>query len=305
MKSYGRSPSAFRVYGALVFVQILFGINYVVTKVVVEAVPPMVWASFRIILASGFMVLVATVLNRPHPKVGKEFFIPLIALSLLGTVINQICFLKGLQLTTPTNSAVLSTLIPVFTLLVVIARGQERASWSRGLGFLFALGGVLTLRKLGDFRLSDKTFIGDLLTIANCLSYAIFLSYGKSFLEKYDRTWVTTWLFIYGSIGITLVAAPELAKFEWPTLTSTLIVFAAYAIFAGTMTTYFLNNWALAYAKPSHVALMIYLQPSIAAGFAWLWSGTPITLRVMASTGLIFLGLLLALREPSSVKGTV
>ncbi len=290
-------PSPIKVYGALLAVQILFGLNYVISKVVVDSFPPLLWASVRIIIASSVMVLFAILLKRPHPKVSKSFFISLIGFALLGTIINQACFLVGLSYTTSTNSAVLNTLIPVFTLLIVTFRGQERATPARILGFMSALIGVLALRRIEDFRLSDETLVGDLFTIANCLSYAFFLSYGKSFMEKYDRTWATAWLFIYGSFGLTLLAVPDYMSFEWPTMTPLLWWCSAFAILGGTLATYFLNNWALAYVKPSHVALMIYIQPSIAALLAWVWLSTPITSRTVFASLFIFAGLLLAMKK--------
>jgi len=65
---------------------------------------------------------------------------------LLGMVINQASFLTGLHLTTSTNSAILNTLIPVFTLLVVTIRGQERMGGRRLLGFLCALHALMSVR---------------------------------------------------------------------------------------------------------------------------------------------------------------
>src|SRR6185312_13343906 len=110
------------VLAALIAVQVLFGVNYVVTKVVVGAFPPLLWASLRIIISSIFMLTVAFMSGHEHPKDGKKFFGPLVIFALLGIIINQSSFLVGLRYTTATNSAVLNTLIPVFTLLLVTLR---------------------------------------------------------------------------------------------------------------------------------------------------------------------------------------
>ena len=40
------------VLAALITVQVLFGLNYVVTKLVVDAFPPLVWASIRAIIVA-------------------------------------------------------------------------------------------------------------------------------------------------------------------------------------------------------------------------------------------------------------
>ena len=254
-------PSPKLVLAALLTVQVLFGINYVVTKVVVGVFPPLLWASFRIIISSIFMLSVAFMSGHEHPKDGKKFFGPLVIFALLGIIINQASFLVGLRYTTATNSAVLNTLIPVFTLLLVTLRGQEKLTAKRLVGFLCALTGVLIIRKLEDIFFSNNTWIGDLLTVLNCLSYSFFLSYGKKFLEQHDRFWTTFWLFAYGSVGLTCLGAHDWMTFTWPVISPQLLACMAFAVVGGTLMTYFLNFWALAHAKSSSVAL-VHLRPA-------------------------------------------
>src|SRR5690606_1625764 len=119
------------------------------------------WANIRILISAGILFIIAILSRRPHPEGGRRFFVPLMGLALVGTIINQGCFLVGLSYTTPTNSAILTTLIPVFTLLIVTLRGQEPVTIRRVLGFVCALGGVLVLRRVEEFTFSDKTAIGD------------------------------------------------------------------------------------------------------------------------------------------------
>lgn len=289
------SPPKALVLSALIGVQVLFGVNYVISKVVVDAFPPLAWASFRLVIATITMVAIALLSGRKHPKVGKNFFIPLIGFSLLGMIINQASFLVGLHYTKATNSAVLNTTIPAFTLLIVSLRGQEPLTLKRAFGFLMAFSGVLVIRRVEELNLSNQTLIGDLLTLLNCLSYSFFLSYSRKFLQENDRIWTTAWLFIYGTLGMGVLALPDWAHFHWPAMNTTLVACMIFAIFGGTLLTYFLNFWALAYTKSSSVALFIYLQPVVASLLAWTWFGEQITMRTLASIGLVFLGVLVAL----------
>lgn len=288
-------PSGLAVLAALIGVQLCFGSNYVVSKMVVTRFPPLVWAGTRIAIATLVLFAVCFASRRPRPKLDKDFLVPLIGLSLMGTILNQASFLVGLSLTTSANSAVLNTLIPVFTLLIVTLRGQEALNWKKGVGFVLALFGVLVIRKIEDLRFTDSTFIGDLLTVFNCVIYACFLSFSKKFLAKYDALWVTAFLFLYGTIGINLIAIPNWITFVPPTFDAHLLWIASFAIIFGTLVPYFLNFWALKYARASQVALFIYLQPVIAASVAFFWLGETITMRTVASSSLIFSGLVMAL----------
>jgi len=292
---HGRAaPAAISVILALLTVQLLFGAGYVVSKVIVGVFSPLVWASIRIIISAAIMLAIALSSGRRSPRGWNSFFKPLIGFALLGMIINQSSFLVGLKHTTSTNSAILNTLIPVFTLALVTIRGLEPFTLRRGWGFLLALVGVLSIRHIENFQLSDQTLVGDLLTILNCLSYACFLVLGKSFLEKHDKIWTTTWLFIYGSVGITLLAVPDYLHFEFPVMTPVLWFSTAFAVIGTTLLTYFLNFWALAHARSSSVALYIYLQPIVASAVAYFFMGEQVTPRTAASAVLIFIGMMLA-----------
>ena len=293
-------PNPKLVLAALLTVQVLFGVNYVITKIVVSVFPPLLWASFRIIISTLFMLSAAFMSGHEHPKDGKKFFGPLVIFACLGIIINQGSFLVGLRYTTATNSAVLNTLIPVFTLLLVTIRGQEKLTGKRLAGFIFALTGVLSIRKIEEISFGNTTWIGDLLTVLNCLSYAFFLSFGKKFMERHDRFWTTFWLFAYGSVGLTALGMHDWMTFTWPTISPPLLACMAFAIVGGTLLTYFLNFWALAHARSSSVALFIYFQPIVACLLAWGWMGQTPTLRTACSSALIFVGMLLGLSSPGA-----
>jgi drug/metabolite transporter (DMT)-like permease len=282
------------IYGALVIIQILFGINYVVSQVILKSFPPLVWASLRIIMASIVMLTVAFLWRKEtRPPLTSRMIKPLILFTMLGTVINQTAFLKGLQYTSATNSAIINTLIPVFTLLIVTVRGQEALTLRRFIGFVIAFSGVLAMRKIESFSFSDETFKGDFLTMVNCLSYGLFLSYGKGFLQEYDRVWITAYMFLFGSIGIPLVAASEWSQFYWPEFSPMLVGAMGFSIFGGTLITYFLNNWTLSYSTSSSVAIFIYIQPIVASLLAWIWFGQVVTLRTVLAGLAILIGVLL------------
>ena len=281
----------------LLAVQILFGINYNVSKVVVSAFPPLLWASMRSIIAACCMVILALALRRPHPKDGKRFFLPLIVFALLGNVINQGAFLFGLRFTTPTNGALLNSLIPVFTLLIVTWRRHEPLTLRKLCGFLSAFIGALMLLHIENFTLSDKTLIGDLLMLVNALSYGFFLAYTKKFFDEHDWFWTTAWLFVYGSIGLSLLALPNWLEMNIPPMTPLLWGCATYVIIGATLLTYLLNNWTLSRTHSSNVALFIYVQPVVASILAWFWFGQAIAARTFYAAVLIFLSVFFVLTQ--------
>jgi len=301
MSTPAKSVSLTAVTLALIGVQFCFGLNYVILKQIVNQLPPLAWASFRIAVATLVFFLICFLSGRPRPKMNREFLLPLAVFSLFGTILNQTAFIMGLSYTTSTNSAILNSLIPMATLFIVTLRGQEKLTWYRAVGFIIALFGVVTLRGIENFNMNESTWIGDLLTLGNCVSYGIFLSFSKKFFEKNDPLWSGAFLFLYGTIGIGLMSIPQWGRVDFSMNFQPLIPHMIFAIAVGTLTAYYLNFWALRYAAASRVALFINLQPIIAGTFAWFWAGEGVTWRMVIASLCIFTGMLIALADPAQM----
>jgi drug/metabolite transporter (DMT)-like permease len=213
------APSERLVAFGLLALQIVFAVGYILSKVLVDEFPPLIWAWIRAALTAFFMLLITMAMRRPHPKLGRDFFVPLIWLSLLGGVLTQVFFLVGLKYTTSTNSAILNTLNPLITLLTVILMGREKATSLRLSGFLVSFCGVLILSGAEKIRVANSTLFGDVLTLASCITYGVFVAVSRNFFQKHDRFWITTWLFVFTAIGLTVFAIPDMAAFRWPTMT--------------------------------------------------------------------------------------
>ena len=74
--------SVILVFIVLLIIQVLFGINYSTSKIIVTQVDPFLWSNIRFIVAAIVLGLVTFLMKRPHPKVDKNFILPLIPLSL-------------------------------------------------------------------------------------------------------------------------------------------------------------------------------------------------------------------------------
>jgi drug/metabolite transporter (DMT)-like permease len=102
---------------ALVAVQIIFGTWPIVGKIALRALPSTGLVAIRVAgAAAAFLFLLRLRGRLVVPRRGDLARLALY--SLLGVVLNQFLYVKGLALSTAVNAALLSTTIPVFTLLV-------------------------------------------------------------------------------------------------------------------------------------------------------------------------------------------
>ena len=276
---------------ALILVQVIFGFNYAASKVILTEYPPILWAGLRLGAAAVLMFLCSAILvPKEKRRVDFEFLKSAFFLGFIGITLNQVFFLMGLKFTSTTNAAILNTLTPIFTLLFAMIAGAEKFTKLRGFGFGLAVLGALVIRRFEDFQITSDTFKGDVFTLLNCLSLALFFILSRKFLKQNSPFWATAWMFLFGAIELLLFSFSELTH-AIPEHISNLLLFAIfYNIVLATMVTYFLNAWTITKLNPSSVAIFIYFQPAIAVVNAWLNGGETPTARTGLAMGLIFTG---------------
>jgi drug/metabolite transporter (DMT)-like permease len=290
------SQRTYFFYGILIFVQVLFGLNFSASKIVVGALDPTHWAFLRFFVAGIILLLCSIIFYRGKGSCGFSYFLNLFFLAFWGVALSQGAFMHGIKLTSSINTAIICSLIPVFTLLIVILKGQERLTVRRGIGFMLALCGVVAIRNIEEFSFNDTTFIGDLYILASVFGTSVFISYGRNFLKQHNHWWASAWLFLLGSIQLLILASIEGNLPLLPNWSDgPLMISMIYTVIGATLLTYFLSNWALVHVDAGKVSLFIYLQPVVASIVAWGYLGESVTMRSVLSCGLILTGFLLGL----------
>lgn len=274
---------------ALIAVQVMFGTWPIIGKIVLRSMSSVSLVGFRIFGAA----LVFTLLQR---KLGELRQLPkrvmawLVLSSLLGVVVNQLLFVKGLSLTTAINATLLSTTIPVFTLAVSIALGYDRASLRHVLGIALAAAGVVYLVDPWRANFSAQTTLGNILIITNSFCYGAYIAVSRDLFRRYGALNVITWIFLIGA----LITFP-IAGYAWSTeglqaVSLGVWLSVAYIILVPTVAAYYLNSWAITHVPPSVVAVYIYLQPLLAFGLAPWVLGESWNSRTIVACVLIFAG---------------
>jgi len=281
---------------ALIAVQIFFATWPIVGKLTLRTLPAVALVGLRVGGAAIVLVLLARYTQNLRPIARSDW--PLLIVScVLGLVLNQWLFVKGLSLTTAIHSTLLSTSIPVSTLLLGIFLGTDRATWRRWIGIILAAIGVLYLVGPSQANFSSSTRVGDLLIVANSLCYGAYIAVSKDLVRRYHALTVITWIFVVGSIATVPAGIVSLRQIDLSTVPWLVWIEVIYIILLPTAITYYLNAWALARVPPSTVAVYIYLQPLIAFVVAPIVLGEALGARALISTLLIFAGVFLVTRR--------
>jgi len=299
-----RLKSAAAPHLALIAVQVLFATWPIVGKIALRTVPSVALVGFRV-AGAALTLLILGRLSGTLQTIETGDWPLLIVSSMLGLVLNQLLFTKGLSLTTAINATLLSTTIPVFTLLVGVVLGTDRATLRRLLGIALAAAGVLYLIGPGRAQFSSATRIGDLLIVSNSLCYGAYIAVSKDLMKRYNALSVITWIFVAGCVVTVPAGAVSLAHISLGSISWRVWLAILYIIVLPTAGAYYLNGWALARVPPSTVAVYVYLQPLIAFVVAPIILGESLSVHAVVASLLIFAGVLVVTRRRLSNQATV
>lgn len=285
---------------ALFTVQVMFGTWPIFGKIALRALQPTALVAFRTTGAAICFLVLQKLLGRVR-VIGRRDFARLFLYSLLGVALNQFLFVKGLSYTTVINATIIGTTIPIFTLLVCLVLGLDRVSPRRIFGILLAAAGVVYLVDPTRADFSAHTTLGNILIVANSLSYGAYIAISKDMLRRYGALTVITWIFVFGSLmtlpfGVWSLSSTNAAQNASPFIWLVVL----YIILVPTVGAYYLNGWALARVSPSTVAVYIYLQPLIAFIFGPIVLDEPLNSRTWIAALLIFAGVAIVSRRSRS-----
>ena len=282
--------SSLKPHVALVAVQLIFGTWPIVGKIALRALPSTGLVTFRVVGATLAFLLIRRATTGHAAIKSKSDYARLVLYSLLGVVLNQFLFVKGIELSTVINAALLSTTIPIFTLLVSVVLGYERGSWRVAVGLILAACGVIYLINPAQANFSRETNIGNLILLFNSMFYGMYIAISQGMIKRYGALTVLTWIFIFGSIFTLPIGGYHLSKIPLGNIPLKVWFAVIYIILVPTVAAYYLNAWALGRVAPSVVSIFIYLQPLIAFAIAPLILAERLSSRTWLAAGLIFAG---------------
>ena len=281
---------------ALIGVQILFGSLPVIGKVVLGVLPAVSLVGFRVGITALVLFLFQLYRRRVWLQV-KEDYIKLAAISLFAVTFNQLLFIGGLSLTKASNTSLLAVTIPIFTLAVSAIVGTEKLRLIKVVGIILAAVGIIYLIDPRNASFSSETTLGDLMIIANSLSYGIFVAVSKETITRNGAFRSMMWIFIFASIVCVPLGLWSLSSIDPTTVSTNIWLLVLYISLVATAGPYLLNAYALSKVNPSIVAVYIYLQPIIGFVLAVIFLNEILDLKFAVAAVLVFAGVWLTTRR--------
>lgn len=277
----------------------IYGLNHTIAKgVMPDYVLPFGLVMLRVIGAAALFWLAS--FFGPKERIDKKDYRRILICAFFGMGISMLSFLKGLDLTTPINSAVLVTTTPIFVLILSVILIKEKISSQKIIGILIGLAGALGLIIFGNEIRQDAPNIplGNFYLLLNALFFGTYLIIAKTLIEKYHPFTFMKWLFSLGILICLPFGYQELIAVDWQNLPFDVLWKVVFVILGTTFCTYLFNIFALTQLKASTVSAFIYLQPLIGILYAVSTGQDSLTTIKILAACLVLLGVYLASRKP-------
>ncbi len=229
----------------------------------------------------------------------KSSWIRLIALGLFGGVGYNFFLYLGQSEIKPGAAALLTTLAPLFTLLLAIPFLKEKVPARRIAGIMIAFLGLYIVVRWGRVGLGRVAGISNaelkyamILALAP-LSWSIYTIIGKDLVKRHSPLTVTYLALIIGTIPLLIRADSgffgtivSMDKSHWIAL--------AYLSLLCTIVGFWIWVLGLKHLPATSVASFVYLNPPLAAFFGWLLFNEEITKMFLLGSAVVLAGLYMA-----------
>lgn len=249
----------------LMFESSLYAGSYIIAKFVVPTpVSPLELTLLRALFAGVLFTLFHALFIRE--SVSWRDMGLLAICSLMGITVSNICFFKGIALTSPLNGALITLSAPLFLVIFAIVK-QGEIELKKLIGIMVgALGGaLLVLGDSGSIDGAPNPVLGNILIGGSAAAFAIYLTLIKPLLMRYRPITVLRWLFSFGTIYLLPFFGMDIIALPWGDFTFETWGALFFILVCITFITFLLNTFAMRVLNPSIVSTYIYTTPLITA----------------------------------------
>lgn len=277
---------------------ILWGLMAPIGKSALTEFSPLSVTTFRMVGAAACFWLLSLFCKREqvdHRDLLKIFFAALFAL-----VFNQGVYIFGLSMTSPINASIVTTTLPIVTMIVAAIYLKEPVTNKKVLGiFVGALGALILITSSRAAANGNGSIFGDLLCLAAQISFSIYLAVFKGLSQRYSPITLNKWMFVYASICYIPFSYRDVAAIEWSRISASALLQVGYVVVGGSFLAYIFIMSAQRLLRPTVVSMYNYMQPIVASTVAIILGLGVFSPEKGVAIALVFLGVYIVTQSKS------
>jgi drug/metabolite transporter (DMT)-like permease len=273
----------------------IWGGMYVVSKVVLDVIPPFSLVTVRLLL--GIAALWIIVVRQGGTGFSRHQKIQAGAVGFVGYGVSLSFQFIGTRLSTASNGSLVTSATPAFVLLFAAWFLRERITAARLLALTISTLGVLAVVDPRTARLSPDLFWGNLSLVAAALTWALYSVLVRKVTFSLAVLPATMVFFCGGLLVSVPAAAYELTQIPLGKITLGVVGGVIYLGVVSTALAMFLWNRAFALLEAGVASLTFFAQPVVGIALGALFLGEKVSGLFLLGGALIGIGLWLAGRE--------
>lgn len=235
-------------------------------------------------------------------KIEKGDYWKIALASFFGLFSTQLTFLLAIPHTTAIDASIMSSMLPIMTLLASAFVMRERITWSGVSGIALSVIGVMILifNSVSIREGAATTSVGGIVgMIGNTLSFALYLSIFRPLIRKYSVVTFMKWMFLFSSLYALPFSFSAFSASHLAAVPLSVALQVAYVVVGATFISYFLIPVGQKHLRPVVVSMYTYVQPVVAMVIALSLGLDQLTLLKVVATVLVFTGVGLVNFTPS------
>lgn len=219
--------------------------------------------SFRVLGGAVLFWLTSLFTKKEHVPV--KDILKLAGAGIFALVFNQCSYTIGLNMTSPTNSSIMTTSMPIFAMILSFFILKEPITWKKALGVLMGCCGAVIIITTSASSANAKVgnIWGDLLCMSAQLSFALYLALFKPLVQKYSLFTVNKWMFTWATLMIWPFTGSHVASIDWANVPMSTWWESGYVVVFGTYLGYICMMIGQKSLRPTVVSVYNYVQPLV------------------------------------------
>lgn len=273
----------------------IWGGMYVVSKVVLEIIPPFTLVSIRLLL--GILTLAIVVSIRGFPKISREQYLQVVGVGFVGYGISLSLQFLGTKLSTAANGSLVTSATPAFVLLFAWILLKEKITSRRLAALFLATIGVVAVIDPRSAQLNPELFFGNVLLFGAAITWALYSVLVRKITQSLDVLPFSLIAF-FGGLPVTIPAAVwELNTVSVGEISLGVVGGVLFLGVISTALAMILWNTAFAVLDASAASLTFFAQPVVGTFLGWLFLDENITSLFILGGILIGIGLIISSTE--------
>jgi drug/metabolite transporter (DMT)-like permease len=277
----------------------IWGGMYVVSKVVLDIIPPFTLVSLRLTLGIGCLGIILAF--RGGFKVNRIQATEIVAVGFIGFGISIGLQFLGTKLSTAANAALVTSASPTFIFLFGVWLLGEKIIRGRVLALVLASLGVLAVVNPRMALLEGSAFYGNLALFGAALTWGLYSVLVKRIGCKLRTIEVSMFAFLGGLLMSLPLAAMEIINSNLGQITLPVIFGVLYLGLVSTALAMYLWNKSLALLEAGLVSILFFAQPVVGVGLSAIFLGERLGLSFWAGAILIGAGLIINSMTASAI----